>query len=121
MALTGHIKLAKRGAPMKCAFPLIMPKRWSVASLLLALVSHLPLAAWCQPVQLQPGQVLYAAGAPLEPGDYAIPCVADWKERRREGSFLENRWTDMLPVVLPTEELQTRPEPRAGSERRRNR
>ena len=100
MALTGHIKLAKRGAPMKCAFPLIMPRRWSVGSLLLALVPHLPLAVWSQPVQLQPGQVLYAAGAPLEPGDYAIPCVADWNGDGRKDLMVGYRYADKVALYL---------------------
>jgi hypothetical protein len=34
--------------------------------------------AYAQQIQFRPGQLLQAAGQPLDVGDYAIPCVADW-------------------------------------------
>ena len=78
MALTGCINLARHHLPMKYAFPLRMPQRWSVAPLLLTLLPHLAPVAPAQPAQLRPAQSLYAGAVPLAPGTYAIPCVTDW-------------------------------------------
>jgi hypothetical protein len=46
--------------------------------LCLAVAVNLAQVALAQGVQLRPAQLLYAGAAPLAPGLYAIPCVADW-------------------------------------------
>ena len=63
---------------MKRSFPLRMTQRWGAALLVVTLTPSLPPIARSQPPQLKPGQLLYAGGAPLAPGTYAIPCVVDW-------------------------------------------
>ena len=63
---------------MKRSFPLRMPQRWGVALLLVTLTPNLAPVARSQPPQLRPAQLLYASGAPLVPGSYAIPCATDW-------------------------------------------
>jgi hypothetical protein len=45
---------------------------------LACLVPCLVRLALADPIQLQPATNIYAAGLPLDVGDYAIPCVADW-------------------------------------------
>jgi hypothetical protein len=85
---------------MKCAFPLIMPRRRSVALLLLTSVPHLTLVAGAQPAQLRPGQVLYAGDAPLDPGDYAIPCATDWNGDGRKDLIVGYRYADKVALYL---------------------
>lgn len=41
-------------------------------------------AAQAQEVQFRPGQLIYAGAAPLAPGMFAIPCVADWNRDGRK-------------------------------------
>jgi hypothetical protein len=52
------------------------------------------------PVQLRPATNLYAAGMPMDLGDYAIPCVADWNGDGRKDLLVGYRSADKIAVFL---------------------
>jgi len=70
--------------------------------LLLPLAATLARVASAQPVQLRPGQPLYAGGAPLAPGSYAIPCVADWNGDGRKDLIVGYQTAGELALFLNT-------------------
>ncbi len=76
---------------MKRALPLLLPLAATLAQLALA-----------QPVQLRPAQLLYAGGAPLAPGSYAIPCVADWNGDGRKDLIVGYQTAGKLALFLNT-------------------
>jgi len=85
---------------MNSAFPLSLPQRWSVTLLLLTLAPNLVPVATAQPAQLRPAQPLYAGAVPLEPGDYAIPCVADWNGDGKKDLIVGYRYADKVALYL---------------------
>jgi hypothetical protein len=94
-------------------FPLGLFRTGRVVVLLASLVT----AALGAPIQLRPGTNLYAAGLPLGPGSYAIPCVADWNGDGRKDllvgyqtagkiALYTNSGTDAQPVFTSYVNLQ---------------
>jgi FG-GAP-like repeat len=87
---------------MKRASLLPVRHRRCVALLPLFLAANLTHFAPAQPVQLMPAQVLYASGAPLAPGSYAIPCVADWNGDGRKDLIVGYQSAGKLALFLNT-------------------
>ncbi len=57
--------------------------------------------AWAaQPIQLRPAAPIYAGALPLDVGDYAIPCIADWNGDGRKDLLVGYRYADKIAVLL---------------------
>jgi hypothetical protein len=89
-------------ADREAAAPCLKVRRRScafLAGLLVATVISAPLAM-AEPIMLRPGTNIYASGVPLDVGDHAIPCVADWNGDGRKDLLLGYRATDKVALYL---------------------
>ena len=67
---------------------------------LLVLASPCLYPVQAEPAQLRPATNLYAGAAVLNPGTYAIPCVADWNGDGRKDLLVGYRLADKIAVFL---------------------
>jgi FG-GAP-like repeat len=92
-------------------------QRLSPGFLGLSLAVALAAVVCAQEALLRPGQSVYAGPAPLAPGSYAIPCVADWNGDGRKDlivgyqtagkvALFLNSGTDANPVFTSYANLQ---------------
>ena len=75
-------------------------RRLVVAVVRLALAANLAQVALTQGVQLRPARLLYAGAAPLAPGTYAIPCVADWNGDGRKDLLVGYQFAGKIALYL---------------------
>ena len=65
-----------------------------------ALAVALVAVACAQEALFRPGQLVYAGAAPLAPGSYAIPCVADWNSDGRKDLIVGYRTAGKVALYL---------------------
>ncbi len=75
-------------------------KNFCAVILLLALFIAVGPNLQAEPVQFRPSTNLYAGSAPLDLGDYAIPCAADWNGDGRRDLLVGYRYADKVAVFL---------------------
>ena len=51
-------------------------------------------------IQLRPPEQLLVGTVPLDPGDYAIPCVTDWNGDGRKDLIVGYRYADKVAIFL---------------------
>ena len=118
------LRLAKRNVLlMKCSVTCCwLARRFTVvlasAPLMALLFAAYPARfALAQEAQFRPGQLIYAGTAPLAPGMFAIPCVADWNGDGRKDllvgyqpsgriALYQNLGTDADPAFASYTNLQ---------------
>jgi hypothetical protein len=71
-----------------------------VAQSIIALTFLAAQVATAQTIQFRPAELLRSAGATLDVGDYAIPCVADWNGDGRKDLLVGFRNADKVALFL---------------------